>query len=462
MMRSGRPELALAAVFLRSEAGRAALIAVCTALVSGLMLVALTAALYTSTSPVDRQPVSGLIANGGVRQGFVFALLLICLAPLTLLRQVVRLGTASREQRLGALRLAGATPAEVRRIGALEVGLPALLGGLLGYLIFGVLRAIFGEQAGGVAFHEGQSEVARQLRLVPSGVHLAWWQVLGVAAAVGLVGVLAGATTTRSMRLTPLGVSRRSPRRAPRPWVALALLIVPWFLVRTNLGYADTELMVFGFVLSFVLGMLLLAPFVAYWVGRAVAARASTVSLLMAGRRLTADPRPAGRAAAAVGAIALVAGAGSVSLATLPDTQPSGKFGDVDPFYMVPMALGGLVLVVALLLVVFSLAVHEVESLIDRKRSIASLAALGTSPNELERVQRWEVGLVAVPMAVVGVLLGSGPLLLFAFHETRYGWIPVVTDAITIALVSFAVIASVRLTRPWLIAATAPSNIRTE
>lgn len=460
MIPARRAELSLALAFLRSEAGRAALVAVCTALVSGLMLVALTAALYTSNSS-GAQPVSGLLANNGVRPGFVFAVLLICLAPLTMLRQVVRLGSATREQRLAAMQLSGATPAEVRRIGALEVGLPALLGGFLGYLVFAVLRAVFGDRASGVALGRAHSEVARQLRLVPTGVHLAWWQVLAVALAVGLIGALAGATTTWSVRVTPLGASRRSPRHAPRPWVALGMLVVPWFLLWTELANADSELVPFGFVLSVVLGMLLLAPFVAYWVGRAVAACASTVPLLMAGRRLAADPRPAGRAAAAIGAIALVAGTGSSLLTTLPDTVSGRGFADVDPFYTVPLFLVGLVLVVALLLVVFSLAVHEVESLLDHKRSIASLSALGTSTVELARVQRWEVGLVAVPMAVVGALLGSGPFLPFLLGSSSYAWIPPVVDVATIALVWFAVWASTVITRPWLVKAAGPTNLRT-
>ena len=48
-------ELGLVGSFLRSGGGpRAALVASCTALVSGLMLVALTVVLFTSTPPVTR------------------------------------------------------------------------------------------------------------------------------------------------------------------------------------------------------------------------------------------------------------------------------------------------------------------------------------------------------------------------------------------------------------------------
>ncbi len=118
-------------------------------------------------------------------------------------------------------------------------------------------------------------------------------------------------------------------------------------------------------------------------------------------------------------------------------------------------------LLAALLLVTFSMAVHGVESMVDRKRSMAALAALGASAEELERVQRWEVGLVALPMAVIGVLVGSGPFLLAFGSSGRYAWIPIVVDGVTVALVWLAVRISTWITRPWLVRASAPANLRT-
>jgi hypothetical protein len=433
-------ELRLVGSFLRTGGGpRAVLVAGCTALVSGLLLVALTVVLFTLHSSREEEQISDLVADGGIRGGYLLALLLICVAPLALLRQGVRLGTATREQRLAALRLAGATMSEVRRIGALEVGLPALAGGFLGYLVFAALRAVFGGQPRGEP-GGAQSEVAHQLQLVPTSVTPAWWQVLLIALGVGLVGVLAGATASRSLVISPLGVSRRAPRSAPRPWSALLLLlVVPLFLIRIEGGTGTQELYTFITVAALVLGLLALAPWVAYRIGRTVAARSSSVAVLVAGRRLATDARAAGR----------------------PDSYEGGGFGDVEPFYMVPIVLAGLVLLAALLLVTFSMAVHGVESMVDRKRSMAALAALGASAEELERVQRWEVGLVALPMAVIGVLVGSGPFLLALGASDGYAWIPFVVDGVTIALVWLAVRISTRITRPWLVRASAPANLRT-
>ena len=456
-----RLEIGLVGIFLRRGSGpRAALIAACTAIVSGLLLVALTVVLYRWSGSPDEQ-LSNLILDGGVRAGYVFALLLICIAPLALLRQVVRLGTASREQRLAALRLAGATPAEVRRLGSLEVGLPALVGGLLGYVVFLVLRLVLGGDAGGYAV--AQTEVARNLRLVPVTVDITWWQVLLVALGVALVGVLAGGSASRSLVISPLGVSRRTPLTPPRPWVGAALLALSVPLANTSTDSMSSLSAVAApaFLGCLVLGLLALAPWVAYRVGSLVAARCSSAPLLMAGRRLATDARPAGRAAAAVGAITMVAGGGGALLADLPNTIGGTGFDGVDPFYTVPIALGGLVLVAALLLVVFSMAVHGVESLLDHKRSIASLAVLGASTDELERAQRWEIGLVAMPMAIIGVLVGSVPMIGMVDTSGGYTWIPLLVDVSAIALVWLAVRTSTLLTRPWLIRAAAPANLRT-
>lgn len=218
----------------------------------------------------------------------------------------------------------------------------------------------------------------------------------------------------------------------------------------------------FALVASLVAGLLLLAPWVAYWVARGVAARARRLHVLMAARRLVHDARPAGRAAAAVGAIGLVAGGGGSMLAGLPMSQ-GGSFGQVDPLYTVPIAAGGVVLLGAMGLVIFSMTVHGVETLMDRKRPIASLAALGSSMQELERVQRWEVGLVALPMAALGTLASSSPFLVGLWlNDPAHAWIPVTVDTLTVAAVVIAIHTSTRLTRPWLTQTVAANNLRTE
>jgi hypothetical protein len=458
-----RNDLALTMTFLRNGAARCAMVAICTAMVSALLLVVVTVLLLGRAGD-QPELLANAVADPGVRGGYAFGLLLICIAPLALLRQVVRLGTADREHRLAGLRLAGATPADVRRWGALEVALPAFVGGLLGYLLFLALRAVLGGQltkAAGTA--TANDPLARELNLVPVSVAPSWWHLLAVAALLGLAGAISGGAASRGVTVSPLGVSRRTPRHAPRPWgAAVMLLAVPAFVLAYASSSSDVGL-VFGatFVALLVLGLPALSPWLAHRIGRTVAARAASPHVVVAARRLATDPRPAGRAAAAIGAIGMVAGGAGALVSDLPDTAGGGSLADVEPMYTVPMVLVGGVLVVALGLVVLALAIHGIESLVDRKRAIASMAAAGTTHAELLRVQRWEVGLVAVPMTTLGVLIGSVPYLVVAGIFEPYSWVPVVVDAGTIAFAWLTVLASTRLTRRWLVRVAAPANLRT-
>lgn len=477
-LRRAGADLTFALTFLRQGGvGRAVLVACCTALVSALLYVVLTVVLYTlATSSTfggtedDRELLGGLVNDASLRVGYLFGVLLVTVAPLTLLGQVLRLGTAAREQRLAGLRLAGATPADVRRLAGVEVGLPAAVGALAGFVLFLGLRIPLGGLAYDDAmFHAAYARTTVELRLIPTTVTPSWWQVLLVALLVGVAGAVAGAAATRRVRITPLGVSRRQPTSTPRVWPALVLIALALLAMRASLTVSDDVLgtlngiAMVGFV---VVGLLLLTPWLAYRAGRLVVARATTPHVLLAGRRLVTDPRPAGRAGAAIGTIGLVAGFGAVVVTDLPGSSGTDNgFADVDPFYTVPMALGALVLAASLGLIVFSLSVHGAETVMDRKRAIASLGALGATERDLQRTHRWEVGLVAVPVAVAGLVVGTLPAA-FALGsdgdlDLRYAWIPVVVVVATAAGALVAVLASTALTRPWQRRAASPANLRT-
>ena len=456
--------------------GRARTIAVaaCTAVVTGLLLVAVAVAQYAAVDGVaETMPggstafvgyggdVANLLWDRGVRPGYFFALLLICLVPLTLLQQVVRLGTAARERRLAALRLAGATPRQVRAIGAWEVGLPALVGAVLGVPVHLALRALFGTSA--TLSWIGDPSVARELRLVPQDSP-AWWQTALVVVAVGLLGVLVGALASRHVAASPLGVSRGGRRTAPRGWPSALLVVLA--IVLTALAYVPsfrsrwTDLGLMVGIAALVLGVLTAAPWVAYRAGRALARRTSSPSLLLASRWLVMDARAAGRAAAAIGVIALVSGGASAFVASLVlDARANGH--GVDAIYAVPAALVFMVLVGALVVTTFALVVHGVESLTDRRRSLSSLVAEGVPREVIERAVRWEVALAAVPVSVVALagvgLLGSALLLGDPRALALHGALSV----LALGLIGLSLVTSTRLVRPWLTRATDPVNLRT-
>jgi len=224
--------------------------------------------------------------------------------------------------------------------------------------------------------------------------------------------------------------------------------------LRTGVPRQVAYAIVFAAIAVTVLGTVSLAPWIAYRSARYVLNRTASPTLTLAASRIVAEPRPVARAAAAVGGIALVAGgAGTTATPALQQTD--------DPFYLVSYLLVAAVLLVALVMVVGTLAVHAAESLLDRKRSIAALAALGTSVREMERAQFAEIALAALPVAAAGALLGTIALGGLGFVTPLSAAVQLLTLALTLGLVWLAIELAVRATRPWVRRATSVENLRT-
>lgn len=433
---------------------RMLLLGSCTAVVCALLLVVAT---YARLPAYPEESLFELLVDSSSRAGTAFATALLTLPPLMLLHQAVRLGTSARDRRLAALRLAGATPAEVRRLGSLEVGIPAFVGSFGGIVLYWVLRQILGsDNLSYVESDPGGYEYAQSLKLLPTSVSPHWWDAALIVVATTLIGVFVGGRAARGVIVTPLGVSRRQAPAPPRPW-GLLLVLGALLLVPVAMGDSASDVTTVAIVALAVLGMISLAPWAAHRAGTYAASRTTSAALLLAARRLVADPRPAGRAAAAVGAIGLVSGGGAAIAADLVAME------NVDPFYYISVALVGGALVVALLVAIGTLGVHSVESLLDRKRSIASLVALGAPLEMLESARRWEARLVALPMATVGVLLGSLTMVAVDVQVSPSAVLIVGANvALTLGLVWLAITAAVRITRPWAVRAASASNLRTE
>ena len=152
----------------------------------------------------------------------------------------------------------------------------------------------------------------------------------------------------------------------------------------------------------------------------------------------TSDPRPVGRAAAAIGAVAVVSGAAAV-------------LGDA--------------LIVVLLVCAGTLAVRSAESLVDRRRVLAGLVAAGAPVAVLrEDSLRKEAEMAALPLSLVGVLLGAVGTgsVIAASGDSRLTsealGLVLVQMVVTVALTSVAI----RVITPRLLLATALDNPRTE
>jgi hypothetical protein len=169
---------------------------------------------------------------------------------------------------------------------------------------------------------------------------------------------------------------------------------------RTSPATLRVTVIVVG-ILLVVLRVIALAPRVAFRSGQRAARHTSDPATLIAADHLVSDPRPAARAAAAVGAIGIVSGTAAVM-------EISAFFGPlIDPFFVISFALVGVALILVLLVTASTLAVHAAESLVDRRRVLAALVAAGTPVSVLRDALRREAMLTAMPLSVGGVLLGA-------------------------------------------------------
>ncbi len=410
---------------LRAGAGSRALVVVAATAVATavLMAAASIAMLWFERIPsdlvidargygTDLESVNWIVADPGTRGGVLFGAIVLVLPPLLLLDQAVRLGAASRQRRDAALRLAGATRRDVRALAALEVALPALVGGVLGIPTFLLLRSL-----------------------------------------------LAGKDDA-------LGTARRVDLRSGLSWRGPAALGVGAVLLVTQLGagYGSDVYLLLTFVALglIVLGLVGSAPWVAYGVARRVVRRARTAPDLLAAQRVLVAPGAAGRAAAGVGAIGLALGTTAVFSG---DVMAMGQW-EADGTYDIGAVATAVAALVALAVLAGSLAVHAVESIWESRREIAFLAATGTTQVDLDRALLRQVRLVAVPLGVTGATIGalgySGLLLVGeSLGGTRL--VAVVVGILgTWACVSLAAWAAARLVRPVAVDAARPLHLRTE
>ena len=129
------------------------------------------------------------------------------LAPVVVfVATATRLAAARREQRLAALRLAGATTGQVGVVAAVEAVVAALGGVAVGFgLFFAVRPRLARVPIDGASFY-------------PSDLRLSVGWALAVASAVVALAVGAAIVSLRRVRISPLGVARRAvalPGRCP-------------------------------------------------------------------------------------------------------------------------------------------------------------------------------------------------------------------------------------------------------
>ncbi|MFD0556153.1 FtsX-like permease family protein [Stackebrandtia endophytica] len=211
-----------------------------------------------------------------------------------------RLTVARRDQRLAALRLIGATPGQVVRLTVAEAMLTAAAGAVVG-----------------VAGYAAALPLVRYIEIdgatwYPSDLWPAWWAVAATVAAIPLLVGLSAVVGLRRVVISPLGVARRHTPpglRAVRLGVLAALIVAFLVMSQRFIGMGAFGLALLVSMLGATLWAInLVGPWVVGLLGKIVAGLSRRGSTLLAGRRLSDDPRSVWRTISGIALTGFVAG----------------------------------------------------------------------------------------------------------------------------------------------------------
>jgi hypothetical protein len=257
----------------------------------------------TASIPMPRNPLIGIL---------VLIAVIGALAPVAVfVATATRLSAARREQRLAALRLAGATPGQIAVFAAVEALASTLAGALGGVVLFYVTRPLVATIPLG------------QATWFPHAIVPPLPQAVALLVVVQVVGMAAAIFALRRVALSPLGVQRREHRGPLRRirLVPLGASLVGFsgavFLLAASRAGIGTLLLwlLGGSFFGIIVGIAVAGPWVTAGVGHLVARAARGPVALLAGRRLADEPRGSFGAISGV-VMAVFIGSAYLSIAT--------------------------------------------------------------------------------------------------------------------------------------------------
>ncbi|UBU17443.1 FtsX-like permease family protein [Nonomuraea gerenzanensis] len=236
---------------------------------------------------VATAPASALLDDDTdlYRFGFAVAAVGLFVPLLVLVNAATRLAAARREARFAAFRLAGATSRQVNVLAAVESGLGALVGALLGTALFQLVRPA-------VAMVRVTGE-----RFFPGLVTPAAWQYVAVLAGVPVLAACTTLWSLRRVRISPLGTARKAAGRPPRAWRVVPLVAgLVLFAGPVFQDGREPDALLAGAALALVMaGLVLAGPWLTMLAARLAARLTGGAATLLAAQRMAADPRTAFR-----------------------------------------------------------------------------------------------------------------------------------------------------------------------
>lgn len=280
----------------------------------------------STTSPAQCAADGCAVGVGVNKNGLILILSVVTAAllfpVLVLIGGATRLSAARREQRFAAMRLCGATPAQIARIATVESTVATVIGVAGGFALFFAIRPAVAQ----IPF-TGE-------RFFTGDLALTLLDVLLVALGVPVIAGFAARLALRRVNLSPLGVTRRVTPKPPSPWRLVPVLAgaaeLGYFAYVHNIG-ANTrtsptvEAVVFlAGVLLLMAGLVIAGPWLTMLAARVAVRRARRPATLIAARRLADDPRAGFRA---VSGLVLAVFVGSCATAIITALVANGGGG---------------------------------------------------------------------------------------------------------------------------------------
>ncbi|MFF3664440.1 FtsX-like permease family protein [Microtetraspora malaysiensis] len=216
--------------------------------------------------------------------GFGIAAIGLIVPLLVLVGTATRLAATRRETRFAAIRLVGGTSRQVNILAAVDAALGTLLGALAGVVLFQLVRpAVAGVRITGARFF-------------PELIAPHLWQYVAVLACVPVGAACAALWSLRRVRISPLGVARKTTPPPPRAWRVIPLLAGLGLFAGPAFqdGKPDALLADAGIALIMV-GLVLAGPWLTMLAARLTARLTRGAATLLAAQRLAADPKAAFR-----------------------------------------------------------------------------------------------------------------------------------------------------------------------
>jgi hypothetical protein len=262
---------------------------------------------YYDENLTERALVSGFtstkasVFTGGDRTSVLLGVVLLVMPVVVLASAAGRLGAARREQRLAALRLAGATPRQILAMTAVESAGIGAAGALTGALAYTALLPVLAQLPYGIgAWYTGQLWVGPL-----------WFA--GIVLAVTALITVSAVTMLRQVATSPLGVAQQSnPRRTRAIRLVLFVGVLGYIWSTTGGGQLKARQLI-ALLLLFYGAFWLFGPWVVDRLGRIAGRYAVRPATLLAARRLSDDPRGAWRTVSGLVLAGFVAGFFSIS-----------------------------------------------------------------------------------------------------------------------------------------------------